>query len=577
MALVAGIVAYGANRLDIAVGEEGYTPYDPQLAGGSFDQLKWVEVGGSCNGLTGQREASCKAVMSVPYNDVTIRNGKLVHTGLPAADQSGQRTLRTKDLRLIDFRTEFQLYPGGVNGGTICWYDYCFTDTAKRNRASSPVAALELRWDDAELGHYQLFINNQLKREGIVPEGTPFYLESTPTVDVGTENWLIGELTLINPRVKPLFGCDLQAGEVKVHTCTAGPAVVTSSDLVGLKRFCPSLPATFTDAGISASSKRIYYKLAQGKPEVIAQNQIWEFQYIADGKTVKTSPDKTGIVELCKGPVLIEDLEDLPVEPAAVTGSSLSWTSYGRFDGKAYKTRKTDLLSGDKVFMSTSSIKIDDAACPYTEATQSYPGLPASCFSLVAFGKTFHEGDTVAVADGLNVTLQSLAAQYRLDDTAGRVYAWSARWQLQFAPSIVRVDLPELENAMQQTRWSAEADLTSGLPGPALIVTNAQILRQLTGERLTLLSNATVGTRGSARFEVDLPTDTLGRHDVTVWPTLQTEFGGIAFAPVNASYTVTAASVAANGSVIPTVPAGSGELHWWERLWGWLVSLFTYG
>jgi hypothetical protein len=127
------------------------------------------------------------------------------------------------------FRAEFQLFAGGKDGGTVCWYTSCYTATGGREdrRAHSQTGTLELLWDDYETGHYQMKINNQVVQDGNVSEGTPFYLQSTPTSNYGTEWWLRGELTLTNPRVKRLFGCEPQAGEVKSHTCTNGPASLT--------------------------------------------------------------------------------------------------------------------------------------------------------------------------------------------------------------------------------------------------------------------------------------------------------------------------------------------------------------
>jgi hypothetical protein len=547
----------------VQFGEEGFEPYDPRLSLNEYDPLKWVQSPVSCAGLAGTRLSNCQG-LAAGQHGLSAKDGTLVQSAVPYVNV--QPSVRTADLWLVDFRTEFQLFAGGADGGTVCWYGYCYTATGGREdrRSSSPTATFALRWDIAEIGKYQIFINNELVTEGIAPEGTPFYLSSTPVSDYGTQWWLRGEVRFKNPRVKRLFNCDLQAGEVKVHTCVAGPRSLTVNDLSGFKRFCPSLPATFTDAGIAGSSERVYYNLSAGQSLTLGVNQVWDFQYIADGKALNTPPDKTGLVELCKGPIIIDDLKDLPVENASIAGGTLTWSSYGRFDGiKGYRTKKTDLASGDGVFMKTSPVRIDEAACPYAAATQEYPGLPSSCFSVEAFGKTFQDGETRSINEYLNVTLQKLSVRYRDDETNGHVVSWSAQWRLSFGPLAVTIRMPT-DDAALGSSYNAQYEIINGLPSPAFTVTSIQVYSTTIGEKTTVLSNASLGAQGSKNVMVTLPTRTLGEQRLTMTPSLQTEYGGITFQQISASYNVTS-----------DAPARV-ELHWWSRLWEWIKNLFTY-
>lgn len=580
LVLVGALVAafFARQYSVVTIGEEGYEDYDPRLSTNSFDPAKWLyePTGESCRPKYG---VGGEYVCIRPYDGVTAKNGELSVTPVGGEQVFGyldsggdySHAVRTQDLRLVDFKTSFRVDTGS-QAGTCLWTNkrvvWCYTQA----RSSSPktsTAGIELRWDDYELGHYQVFVNGASTpvQEGTIAESESLFFYTRPYVPYGN-NFGTASGSFINPRVRRLFGCDLQAGEVKVHTCTSGPAVVSLSDLKGFVRFCPSLPATFTDAGISAASKRVYYSLAQDKPVVIQANQAWEFQYLATSKSMNTPPDKTGLVELCKGPIIIEDLKDLPVENPKLQDGTLSWTSYGRFDGTAgYKNKKTDLQSGNQAFMKTSVIKIDEQACPYKEETQSYPGMPRDCFSVEAFGETFHDGDTLTVTPHFNVTLENLAVRYRLDETNGKVFTWSARWKLDFGLLAVTVEMP-VADAVQGSSYGAQYKLLSELPSPGFYVTGLEIYSKTIGEKTTITSDATLTGTGTQKISVQLPTTTLGEQTVTLRPSLQTEYGAISFSQAIARYNVTTQQNS-NTSSLQTE-----EGSWWSSLWEWIKSLF---
>src|SRR5947208_613608 len=117
-----GVALYSRTLSIATIGEEGYVPYDALLAGGSFDHAKFVESGGSCDGLSAgtPRAVACPGVINTQYAGITVKNGNLLQSAIPYVADDQQRSLRTTDLRLVDFKTEFTMYPGGQDGGTVC-------------------------------------------------------------------------------------------------------------------------------------------------------------------------------------------------------------------------------------------------------------------------------------------------------------------------------------------------------------------------------------------------------------------------------------------------------------------------
>ncbi len=589
LAIAATILAITGGGLYSVIGEEGYTPYDPLLLGGSFDHNKWLYTGttydntpfgcvGSATSCNGGTQACSSQLTS--YQGVTAGINSITINPLGYGRNGGYQGpyVRTANLRLINFKTEWSvsvtrcssnkyIHGGGVlttNRGTV--YSY---PEGSGTSPTGPVG-IELLWDDYELGHYQIKANGIIVQEGIVAEGQELYFQIEPdTASCNSE--CSGTATLSNPRVQELFNCDLQEGEVKAHTCTAGPSVVRLRDLDGFKRFCTSLPATFSDAGLATSSKRVYYELAKNEPVIIEENQIWEFQYIADGDDVGASTSDTGIVELCEGPLFIEDLNDLPVPNATVTDTTLHWTSNGRYDGNAgFRTKNTDLTSGNLVFMSTSPLTIDDKKCPYRETRSEYPGIDRTCVSVTAFGKTFRDGDEKQIAPGLNLKLEDLNAQYR-DDDGDDLYRWSATWRLEFAKNAVSI---------KQGTGPEEVVLTNTLPGPVTIILTSNHKIGSIDENIIDTQTLTLKAGASRTVTIPFHNEYTGTTTLTVRPTIQTIAGGIAQEALTVTYQgdATNQSEAANPPTETSNDTRQGTesrlASFFKNIWAWITGLF---
>jgi hypothetical protein len=253
-----------------------------------------------------------------------------------------------------------------------------------------------------------------------------------------------------------------------------------------------------------------------------------------------------------------------------ITGRTLTWTSCGRYDGtKGYKNKKTDLKSGEAVFMSTTPIQIDESACPYTGATQSYPGLPPQCFTIEAFGLTFHETQRLQVAEGMNVTLESLGVQFRRDEEAGKVFTCTARWKISCGENAVHLTIPALPDLALASQDRQEATITSMLPGPARLLTTITTKAVVTGETTQGTAVTTARPGGTSSLLLHVPTDTIGEHRATAWTVLETEAGNIPLTNQSLSYNVTV-----NGSAQPQT--ATSDAPWWTALWDWIMSLFTF-
>lgn len=533
--------------------------FDPQLVGGSYSTSIWShEV--SCEGTYGTREATCRA--HAPFTGVSARDGAITAGPLYGAERI---ILRTRDLRLQDFRATVRVTAqrGGI--GKIETRDgvaWSYQNIASSARSDS--AGIELVWDDYELGHYQLKVNGNVVQEGTLPESETYWIAAVPYSNWGGDEGQ-ASVAIENPRYRPIFDCDPQAGTVKVHECFAGPDTVRLSDLEGFSRFCPSLPATFSDAGLIGPSKRVYYELARDGSVRIEDDQVWEFQYLASAQELGVPSSETGTVELCEEEFTpIEDQQDLPVPAAVVSGRTIAWTSYERYDGESigFRAQKTALMSGRAEFMSTSAFTIDEARCPYTQSTQRYPGsLPRECFSVSAFGNAFTEGEAYAPSPGVSVKLEDLEVRYSLDDDE-ETYSYSARWVITLASDAVRISTTGLPVAVdrESSFSSAGVTMTSSLPSTGLVVVSANVRAVTIGESEVITQEMVIPARSRVTKTLSLPTEMVGEHEVRVWPTLVTEYGSVVFDQDENTYTVT-------GAIPVEDDEGVEDAGFWARCW----------
>ncbi len=425
------------------LGNEGYFAYDKLLAGNSYDKSLWNYKLPDCS-YAGYNLASCSAVQM--WEGVSAKDGSIQIAPAASVKGIGVQQLQTKDLRLQNFKFGFSVVATrcGSNqyyhGGTSVYTNYGLIYSYPPGSGSLPSGStyIELLWDDYALGHYQIKANGVVVQEGIVPDGQKIYFYIVPQ-----DPWIdscSATAIMVNPFIQPLFACDVQPTQAKVHVCFAGPQTVQVSDLKGFQSFCTSLPATFNNRSLITSSKQVYYSLAQNKQLQIYGNQTWEFQYIADSASVGFPTNQTGVVELCKQNFVVADLASIPEVPPTVLNQQVLWSSSGRYDGSmiGFKTKNVNLLSGTSKLFETEPLAINENLCPYKETWSVYPGISLNCVSLIGFGHKFFEGDSYAVNPYLTAKLVKIIGQYRLDDSE-KIYRWSGLWQLDFAKNAVEV------------------------------------------------------------------------------------------------------------------------------------------
>lgn len=565
--LVVGLAAmsyFGVFGSLNVLGEEGYQSYDRLLIGGTYDKNLWIQTI-NCVGSYGERETACKA--NLPYAGVSASSGSLIVKPIGGGPKE---LVRTADLRLKDFKftAVISSYKEGLgridtSRGTI------WSFSGRSTKITSPTVSsvgVELIWDDYELGHYQLKVNGNVVQEGTVKEGEEFWIGAVPYQPWGgDEGW--ASVSFENPRYKYLFSCDPQAGEVKVNTCFAGPAVIQKTDLKGLKSFCTALPATFSNAGVIASSKQVYYSLAKDQPVVIQANQVWEFQYLADGSKVGFPVNGTGVVDLCKRNIEIADLNDIPIQAPAVTNQQLLWTSNGRFDGGSvgFKTKNVNLLSGKEVFMQTEPVSIDEVLCPYVVEWSKYPGISPTCISISAFGQKFSEGDSKKINPFVNVKLKSIVAQYRLDD-ANKIYRWAGIWQIDFE-----------KNAVQIKQEPSGLSIVNNLPSPVTVIVLAEHDIGSIDQNIVDTQEIVVQAGQTKSIVVPLHTEYSGKNQLTLTPVIQTVGGGISQESTRFEYesaSVTPQQTPVDSTTTTTVTQTDNAYPWYEKFWNWLKSLF---
>lgn len=568
------------------IGEEGYEPYDSLLAGGNFDQTKWIYYPQS--ELCKQAYKSSSYVCVKPFAGVTATKDTLSVNGF-AGEPSGYdfqgttgeygHVIRTQNLRLTDFRTSFKITVPRY-GGTCLWTNkgavWCYSRAyAGANEAT---AGIELRWDDYELGHYQVFVNGNIVQEGTVKETEELYFFTRPQIAYGN-NFDSANAAFVNPRIHRLFNCDLQEGELQTDACFGGPDEITTSDLPRFKRFCLESTATFNDAGVSAASKRVYYALAKGTPVVIKANQVWKFSYIASAPTIG---NRTGVSSNCETKT-VEDLNDIPVRDPVIQDQQLTWSSTARYDGTTpgWKYRTLDLRSGDQVFMHTESVVIKEALCPYKTTWQEFPKdvQNKECFSVRAFGRDFKKGDAVAFS-GVSVTLQDLVVRYKQQpDTADKIYRYVATWQLNFNTKAVTIDVSNTPSVVRNASSLFEYPLTNTLPGTGTFVTTVISRPDIVNEPTTTTYTNIVKSQQTQKIKLTMPAEYQGKHTALVFNTLQTPFGGVSFVSSSVTYSTAATPQNTDPVVItPTNPpivlpqsAWDRFLAWWHEVLAWIA------
>jgi len=600
---------FGAFQAAIGVlGEEGYHPYDTFLSANSYDKAKWnYTIPNACVRGDGQycfayQYTSCvrggispapecapapagghsgEVHCTAPWAGVSGSAGKLVVAPTNGA-VGGDSTplIRTNDLRLKNFRMEFNVVPTrcGSNqynyGGAGLWTNKGLVTEFARGGGTSSIVyvarSVELTWDDYLLGHYQIKVNGAVAQEGVVSEGQELYFYTRPANAYSTScsDECTATAVIQNPRVKDLFDCQVGAGSVKATKTFRVPGKFSINDLSGLQSFCPTIPATHMVNGTLATSSQVYYALAGGQSVTVGQNEIWQVSYVANADVIGApavcaqwnidAGNCSGVVDLCGGgqtfvpgvgcfAVVNAPLKTVPL-PSRVSGETLFWSSYGFDDGEGLRSDRTKLtlMSGQNEFMTTQPVVIDEQSCPFKYEVRDYHRnvLSGACFSVKAFGRKFHDGDTIAVSSKLNVTLQGLEVQYVKNPATSTTpveyeYSYAAEWRLDFAPDAMLTSVKNVPTSVNLgDAQTGVFTVESGLPGDASVIFTAQVSQNVLNDQTVKTANVGVDAGSSQDVSVRLPSDAVGNNNVLAWATLQTEAGNVAFRQAPSDYVV---------------------------------------
>lgn len=336
-----GVAAYfGVFQAAIGsglLGEEGYEPYDGGLAAGSINPVKFsvakpsngaASAGASfsyCPSYSGSYlcgssysgGASCNAAQA----QVTPGNGVL--------SVSGGASASAKDLYLNNFKADvvlgvakacYDTTPKGYLNSCVSsnrGWSYCSKVPAKWALPADETGVIEVKWDDYNAGHYQLFWRGGLVEEGNVSESSPLAISIGSGYgrfcDLGCQASSVA--AFYNPRSQHVFGCDPQTNEYLIGRAFANGADFNIANLRGLKRFCTQIPAIHFKDGVVGASKQVYYALASGQTVTVGDNEIYKVFYIGNASvlgvppnvcvgsaydyTTKNCSSLTGIIDVC--------------------------------------------------------------------------------------------------------------------------------------------------------------------------------------------------------------------------------------------------------------------------------------
>ena len=402
-------------------GEEGYVSYDPSLPASYTSELWGVSDGESSR--------------------VSVQDGVLVVTS-GSEFARGDTTLQTRDVSLEDFKVEYTAFGGGRSRTTSCGNKVLarvgdaeirlngFDASGDAYTRCVQSGTIEVKWNDYELGEYQVLHNGQLVGSGsslgnvLVEFVVPGFDESS--------SWAATTLELKNPRYKRLFGCDPQENELIVDACFGGPQVLKFSDLEDFNRFCLDFPAKHVVGGVAGSSKRVYYELAQDGNVIVDENEIWEFTYIADNN----NNGLTGVGSKCESPVLIED--DLDIEARAELDGVDSFLWVANDESRTITSGTREVLSAGKP---AYLCKENDNHDP-TGDVFNYPGPDASCYETRVNGELV---DGKTIVDGVwSLERSDLTARVRYSTTENghiRPDEWGVAYDVQLLRPITIVDV----------------------------------------------------------------------------------------------------------------------------------------
>lgn len=562
------------------IGEEQYHAYDDLLVTGSFDRGDWLYSPSQTCQWTGTPGISGTVepwdTISASTDKITVGIFKGVDPCIPV--------LSTKNLYLKDFKVSFESSANRCgtnknNQGHSCVYAnnqvlWCLPDISGRDPHQT--VSVEVRWDDYRAGHYQVFVNEVLKKEGVASETNGLFITTKSDSENGWDECGASS-SFINPRVAEVFGCDLQAGEVKAVKTFATPGVFDINDLPGWKRFCTNVESYHFDNGVAGTSAQVYYALAQGEDVTVGDNEYWEVTYLADANAVGVTDDLceyfnvdkdncTGSVHFCENFVpgvgcltLAEDFEDIPVPDPVVEDQTLWWSSYGFMNDGLWIHDKLNLrlYSGENEIM---HVPWPDVTCGWPgNHVAKYPGNAEGCLELDSFNNNFLADSRISVGDFLKVEIDDFTARY-YETTHGKNMKYVATWRLDFDKDAISAEITDGESSyVLNDDSTVTAKVQNNLPFDAEFRVSSVSTDGL-GEQTTESHVVNIGVGKDKEVVFSLPTETLGDANIRVSTVLITEVGDVLFAdmPLLNYHVAEAGVVDQNQSTNSSVTTGGG-------------------
>lgn len=588
------------------LGEEGYNPYDTLLSAGTYDKAKWdyvnltpcVPVVGYAS--SGQIAQLCGAPAAL-YDGVSVKNNSIIISplvGAYAVNPMSGPYLRTKNLRLKNFKTEWQLTAGRCNsnqrtvGATrISTNRGVIYETPQGYSAPTSLSVgIELIWDDYSLGHYQIKANGLLVQEGTVNESEEVYFQIEPMSPSRNYGECTATGAFSNPRTKEVFGCDPKDGEYLVSKTFTENQDFSIASLRGFKKFCVDNAAIHYDNGVISSSKQVYYALGAGQTVVVPKGHIYKIFYIADGSQLGLAVQKcsggafdfsnnkcvglSGLADICSsgqtiinGVCSVEAINEIDLnESVTVQGAdTLLWTAN-------YNLRTLNSGASNVLFTASPPVYTCQGTDNHQERDHYYYPQPNEyCYTFKVNDKTMKEKSTQSIDEFFDITMNSASAIiiYNKDRGLYGELNSAKSWQAQY---MIKLKKPIFENTITNTQqiYALNSDSV------ATLNINNKYSQKLS-VRLLLESKNTLGqinlktqdivvSPGQNTFNIPIDTSTIGDTTQKV----------SALVNINNQMLLSSEATTITYKVGQTTqtPTQTTTVHWWTKLWTSIKNLF---
>lgn len=502
-------VLSGAGLFGIAnLGEEGFQPYDLALSSDSWSPSLW-----NLPAITPTTKPVCSRQITSncflgpedPREKLTGQNGNLIIQGgynnyLDGNSRSRSQDLQvtTRNLYLQDLRFEYTIVGGEdtyscINKATLNNIEFNCKETG----------SIDLRWDDYNTSHYQLFKNNKLIEEGTTTNRDYRLNFNVPGID-----WKVSPvtITLEKPRYKQVFGCDPKKGETLVtDACFGGPNVISLNDLEDFNRFCLDFEAKNCIDGICKSSNRVYYALAQGQSVPIENNEAWTFSYIADGQK---GSDFT-IQSKCEEPIKQENKIDIDDFTKIEGNRKIVWNA--NFENPSLDFEGVEHITAITPTYTCQSTDNHDSNDMF-----SYPYPQESCYKFsITQNEEFWESKFL--------TKEARITYDSSTDLFGQV-AEPSHWQARIESTLVKNPFKTQDLAIdgENIRISILSTYDQKTPATITVTYNPNVLKDIQTE-----NTADIIVPGNNEVSVPLDNRFIGKTSAQITIYMRTEAGNV--------------------------------------------------